>query len=138
MSPHKQIENVYKDELDNDKVNLKERNEFVYQLVKFTKPQVILGWQISGKEGMLNATGRDRRGVVTEYIVKFLQRSGQWAHINNSHTGKEVCNVPFISLHCHNSNYYSTIMLVRRFMKSIKSSIILTQKWLNQTSKYYP
>lgn len=59
---------------------------------------MLLGWQISGKGGMLNATGRERRGLVTEYKIKFLTRSGDWACINNSRTGKEVSSIVLLSI----------------------------------------
>jgi hypothetical protein len=51
---------------------------------------VVLGWGISGKKGMLHGTGTERRGVVTEYKMKFMTHTSDWVFINNSKTGNEV------------------------------------------------
>ena len=51
---------------------------------------ILLGWGIAGKKGMLQGTGTERRGVVTEYVMKFMTQKSDWVFINNSKTGNEV------------------------------------------------
>ena len=90
MRPIEHEEKFYEESLEDGQLDLREKNAYVYIEVAFKKPMVVLGWGISGKRGMLQGTGTERRGVVTEYKMKFMTRTSDWVFINNSKTGNEV------------------------------------------------
>ena len=83
-------EKFYEESLEGGELDLREKNSYVYIEAAFKKPMVVLGWGISGKKGMLHGTGTERRGVVTEYKMKFMTHTSDWVFINNSKTGNEV------------------------------------------------
>jgi hypothetical protein len=90
LRPIEHEEKFYEESLEDGQLDLREKNAYVYIELAFKKPMVVLGWGISGKRGMLHGTGTERRGLVTEYIMKFMTQTSDWVFINNSKTGNEV------------------------------------------------
>jgi hypothetical protein len=52
----------------------------------------VYGWTMRGKTGRISQEHEDGRGIITEYMIQFLNSDGNWTFINNSRTGKEVCS----------------------------------------------
>lgn len=90
MRPIEHEQTFYEQSLEDGQLDLREKNAYVYVEIAFKRPMVVFGWGISGKKGMLQGTGTERRGVVTEYVMKFMTQNSDWVFINNSKTGNEV------------------------------------------------
>ena len=94
--------------LQSKRVDYRERNNLVFADIPFQQLTTVYGWTMRGKTGRISQTREDGRGIITEYMVQFLNSDGKWIFLNNSSTGKQVStkdwfflrNIPHIETTC--------------------------------------
>ncbi|KAK3098981.1 hypothetical protein FSP39_024942 [Pinctada imbricata] len=83
-------EERYFQKLSSKKNDLRERNKIIYAEFPFYRTTWVLGWTMRGKRGPLRGEDTERPGLITEYVMLYLNNEGKWNFINNTKNGKEV------------------------------------------------
>ncbi|XP_056022435.1 uncharacterized protein LOC125650786 [Ostrea edulis] len=76
--------------LQSRRIDYRERNNRIFADIPFLHLTTVYGWTMRGKSGRISQEHEDGRGIITEYMIQFLNSDGKWSYINNSKTGKEI------------------------------------------------
>ncbi|XP_061193996.1 uncharacterized protein LOC133202231 [Saccostrea echinata] len=76
--------------LQSRRIDYRERNNRVFADIPFLHLTTIYGWTMRGKQGRISQAREDGRGIITEYMIQYLNSDGNWTYINNSKTGKQI------------------------------------------------
>ncbi|XP_062573502.1 uncharacterized protein LOC134235381 [Saccostrea cucullata] len=76
--------------LQSRRIDYRERNNRVFADIPFLHLTTVYGWTMRGKQGRISQAREDGRGIITEYMIQYLNSDGNWTYINNSKTGKQI------------------------------------------------